>query len=214
MIGIASPLAGWVTPLDDVPDPVFAERMLGDGVAVDPVEGRVVAPGAGIVSSIHPAGHAVTLKLDSGPVLLIHVGLDTVALGGAGFTPRVKDGERVAEGDLLIEFDLDLLARRTRSLVTPVIVTNGDAFRVPSSTAEGAINLGQVLFKVEPTGSETGGGAWPLAAACAAACPFSQYDRAAEAPVPVSQYSVMLSRMWSGVRFPDGSPSTKAWEIL
>jgi len=156
MIGIASPLAGWVTPLDDVPDPVFAERMLGDGVAVDPVEGRVVAPGAGIVSSIHPAGHAVTLKLDSGPVLLIHVGLDTVALGGAGFTPRVKDGERVAEGDLLIEFDLDLLARRTRSLVTPVIVTNGDAFRVPSSTAEGAINLGQVLFKVEPTGSETG----------------------------------------------------------
>ena len=56
MIGIASPLAGWVTPLDDVPDPVFAERMLGDGVAVDPVEGRVVAPGAGIVSSIHPAG--------------------------------------------------------------------------------------------------------------------------------------------------------------
>jgi len=156
MIGIASPLAGWVTPLDDVPDPVFAERMLGDGVAVDPVEGRVVAPGAGIVSSIHPAGHAVTLKLDSGPVLLIHVGLDAVALGGAGFTPRVKDGERVAEGDLLIEFDLDLLARRTRSLVTPVIVTNGDAFRVPSSTAEGAINLGQVLFKVEPTGSETG----------------------------------------------------------
>jgi len=156
MIGIASPLAGWVTPLDDVPDPVFAERMLGDGVAVDPVEGRVVAPGAGIVSSIHPAGHAVTLELDSGPVLLIHVGLDTVALGGAGFTPRVKDGERVAEGDLLIEFDLDLLARRTRSLVTPVIVTNGDAFRVPSSTAEGAINLGQVLFKVEPTGSETG----------------------------------------------------------
>jgi len=156
MIGIASPLAGWVTPLDDVPDPVFAERMLGDGVAVDPVEGRVVAPGAGIVSSIHPAGHAVTLELDSGPVLLIHVGLDTVALGGAGFTPSVKDGERVAEGDLLIEFDLDLLARRARSLVTPVIVTNGDAFRVPSSTAEGAINFGQVLFKVEPTGGATG----------------------------------------------------------
>ena len=66
---------------------------------------------------------------------------------------------------------------------------------------------------VKPTGSETGGGAWPLAAACAAACPFSQYDRAAEAPVPVSQYSVMLSRMWSCVGFPDGSPSTKAWNL-
>ena len=68
MIAIPSPLSGWITPLDEVPDPVFAERMLGDGMAVDPVEGRVVAPGAGVVNSIHPAGHAVTLALDSGPV--------------------------------------------------------------------------------------------------------------------------------------------------
>jgi len=63
MIAISSPVAGWVTPLDEVPDPVFAERMLGDGIAVDPVEGRVVAPGAGVVSSIHHAGHAVTLSI-------------------------------------------------------------------------------------------------------------------------------------------------------
>jgi len=85
---------------------------LGDGIAVDPVEGRVVAPGAGVVSSIHRAGHAITLSLDSGPVVLIHIGLDTVALGGVGFTPRVKDGQRVGEGETLIEFDLDLLARK------------------------------------------------------------------------------------------------------
>ena len=149
MISIASPLAGWVTPLDAVPDPVFAERMLGDGVAVDPVEGRVIAPGPGIVTSIHPAGHAVTLTLDSGPVLLIHVGLDTVALGGEGFTPAVEDGQRVAKGDLLIEFDMDVLARRARSLVTPVIVTNGDAFLVRSGAAEGAIEQGQPLLQLE-----------------------------------------------------------------
>ena len=149
MIIIASPLAGWVTPLDDVPDPVFAERMLGDGLAIDPIDGRVVAPAAGVVSSIHPSGHAVTLALDSGPVLLIHIGLDTVALGGVGFTPAVRDGQWVAEGDLLIEFDLDVLARRARSLVTPVIVTNGDAFRVTPTAIEGAIEAGRPLLAIE-----------------------------------------------------------------
>ena len=152
MIAISSTVAGWVTPLDEVPDPVFAERMLGDGIAVDPVEGRVVAPGAGVVSSIHHAGHAVTLSLDSGPVVLIHIGLDTVALGGVGFTPRVKDGQRVGEGETLIEFDLDLLARNARSLVTPVIVTNGEAFRVGLREAPGPVQAGQPLFKVEASG--------------------------------------------------------------
>jgi len=151
VIGISSPLAGWVTALDDVPDPVFAERMLGDGVAVDPVDGRLVAPGDGVVRTIHPAGHAVTLDLDAGPVLLIHVGLDTIGLGGEGFTPAVKDGQRVAQGDVLIEFDLDLLARKARSVVTPVIVTNAEQFRVASFAATGPIETGQPLFSAEAT---------------------------------------------------------------
>lgn len=150
MITIASPLAGWVIALDEVPDPVFSERMLGDGVAVDPIEGRVVAPGAGVVSSILPSAHAVTLVLDSGPVLLIHIGLDTVTLGGNGFTAAVSDGQRVSEGDLLIEFDLDLVARRARSLVTPVIVTNGEDFRVAPTAAEHSIEVGQPLLRLEP----------------------------------------------------------------
>jgi phosphocarrier protein FPr/phosphocarrier protein len=153
MITIASPLAGWATPLEDVPDPVFSERMLGDGMAVDPVDGRLLAPADGIVSSIHAAGHAVTLELDSGPVILIHIGLDTVALGGAGFAPRVKDGQRVAAGETLIEFDLDLIARRARSLVTPVIVTNADAFRIASCASEGAIKIGEALLTLEPLGT-------------------------------------------------------------
>jgi len=150
MIEIASPLSGWVTPLEQVPDPVFTDRMLGDGTAVDPVEGRLVAPGDGAVSSVHAAGHAVTLALDSGPVLLIHIGLDTVALGGNGFSPAVKDGQRVAKGETLIHFDLDLLARRARSLVTPVIVTNGDAFRIASRAAEGPVDAGAPLLMLEP----------------------------------------------------------------
>ena len=129
---IASPLAGWATSLADVPDPVFAEKMLGDGVAIDPVEGRLLSPGAGVVVSVHPAGHAVTLQLDTGPVLLMHIGLETVGLGGEGFAPKVADGQRVAAGELLVEFDLDRLARTAKSLITPVIVTNGDAFAVGS----------------------------------------------------------------------------------
>ena len=150
MIEVLSPLAGWVTPLDAVPDPVFAERMLGDGVAIDPVEGRLVAPGDGTVVSAHPAGHAVTLRLDSGPVLLMHIGLDTVALGGVGFSPQVGDGQRVAMGEPLVLFDLDRLARTARSLVTPVIVTNGEAFRIVSRAGEGATAAGAPLVTIEP----------------------------------------------------------------
>lgn len=150
MIEIASPFAGWATPLDAVPDPVFADRMLGDGIAIDPVDGQLVAPGNGTIISVHPAGHAVTIALDSGPELLIHIGLDTVALAGEGFAPHVLQGQRVTAGDPLVTIDLDQLARTARSLVTPVIVTNGDAYRVVDRAREGSIAAGAPLFKLEP----------------------------------------------------------------
>jgi phosphocarrier protein FPr/phosphocarrier protein len=146
-LAIASPLAGWATPLSDVPDPVFAEKMLGDGVAIDPVEGRLVAPGAGVVVSVHPAGHAVTLQLDAGPVLLMHIGLETVGLGGEGFAPKVVDGQRVAAGELLVEFDVDRLARTAKSLITPVIVTNGDAFAVEDLVSGRAVAAGEPVMR-------------------------------------------------------------------
>jgi len=156
MIEIRSPLAGWATSLESVPDPVFAERMLGDGMAVDPVEGRLVAPAAGTVVSVHAAGHAVTIELDSGPVLLIHLGLDTVQLGGAGFAPLVGEGQRVGIGDTLIEFDLDLIARRAPSLISPVVLTNGETFRIVSPRASGPVELGGSLFSVEPIEAQPG----------------------------------------------------------
>ena len=151
-ITIASPLAGWATPLSEVPDPVFAEKMLGDGVAIDPVEGRLVAPGAGVVVSVHPAGHAVTLALDAGPVLLMHIGLETVGLGGDGFAPKVVDGQRVAAGELLVEFDLDRLARTANSLITPIIVTNGDAFAVEDLVSDRAVAAGERLMSFRALG--------------------------------------------------------------
>jgi phosphocarrier protein FPr/phosphocarrier protein len=152
MIEIGSPLSGWAMPLDKVPDPVFSERMLGEGMAIDPVAGLLLAPAAGTVRSIHSSGHAITLELDEGPVLLVHVGIDTVALGGAGFLAAVREGDRVEAGDRLIEFDLDLVARRAPSLATPVIVTNGDAFRIASFACEGPIAPGDMLLTLEPVG--------------------------------------------------------------
>ena len=152
-IEIASPLAGWATPLEAVPDPVFAERMLGDGLAIDPIEGRLIAPGGGTIVTAHPGGHAVTLALDSGPVLLMHIGLDTVGLGGAGFTLHAAEGQRVAAGETLVAFDLDRLARTARSLVTPVIVTNGEAFRIAARADEGAVVIGAPLMTLESVAS-------------------------------------------------------------
>jgi len=124
-LAIASPLAGWVVALDQVPDPVFSGRMLGDGIAIDPTEGKLVAPAAGRIATLNPSAHAVTIDLDDGAQLLIHIGIDTVALGGNGFIAHAKEGQRVAAGDLLIEFDLDYIARHAKSLITPVIVTSG-----------------------------------------------------------------------------------------
>ena len=155
MIAIASPLSGWVTPLAAVPDAAFAQAMLGEGVAVDPSAGALRSPGDGTVVSVHPAGHAVTLELDCGPVLLVHIGLDTVNLGGEGFAVHCQAGQAVKTGDLLIEFDLTLLARKARSLVTPAIVTNGEAFRIVESAPEGAIVAGEPLLRLEALAAAT-----------------------------------------------------------
>ncbi|MCH7861214.1 phosphoenolpyruvate--protein phosphotransferase [Sphingomonas sp. NPDC092331] len=123
-VTLVSPFAGWLAPLDEVPDAVFAERMMGDGFAVDPVEGVLRAPAPGEVISIPESAHAVTLRLDNGAELLLHIGLETVALNGRGFAARVAPGARVAAGDALIAFDLDAIAVAARALITPVVVAN------------------------------------------------------------------------------------------
>ncbi len=123
---INAPLAGVVVSLDEVPDPVFAQKMVGDGVVIDPLDHVLVAPFAGEVIQLHRAAHAVTIKSDSGIELLMHIGLDTVNLNGAGFTARVKEGDRVAAGESLIEFDPDYLATHAKSLLTEIILAGGE----------------------------------------------------------------------------------------
>ena len=144
---IVAPFDGWCTSLDEVPDPVFAGRMLGDGLAVDPLSGRLLAPCNGVIIGLPASGHAISLRAAEGIEILIHIGIDTVALQGRGFEPRVTQGATVSAGDELIRFDLDALARAAKSLITPILVQSEGA---PLATRRGAglVRAGELLFTV------------------------------------------------------------------
>lgn len=151
---ITSPLRGWATTLDSVPDPVFAQRMMGDGVAIQPLGDTVVAPFDGEVVTLHDAGHAISLRSAEGAEVLIHIGLDTVMLKGEGFTPLVAIGQTVLRGDPLIQFDLDAVALSAASLITPVIVTNAEAFAISRRTTDCAIGACEALMTLVPVQAE------------------------------------------------------------
>ncbi len=152
-LALLSPLSGWSMPLEEVPDAVFADRMLGDGLAIDPTSGVLHAPCAGELISVAPTGHAVTLRADIGAELLMHVGVDTVALKGEGFEAQVQAGRRVEAGAPLIRFDLDLIARRAPSLVTPLLVTNGERFEIVRRLVGRAVSQGELLMELRATGA-------------------------------------------------------------
>ena len=117
---IVSPATGKLIALEEVPDPVFSTKMMGDGLAVDPSEGLVVSPIDGEVLQVFPTKHAVGLKTADNIEVLIHIGLETVAMNGEGFEAFVKEGDKVKKGDKLISFDLDLYT----GTITPIIITN------------------------------------------------------------------------------------------
>jgi len=123
---LTAPLSGQLVPIETVPDPVFAQKMVGDGVSIDPLSPVLLAPCDGEIVQLHSANHAVTIKTAGGLEILMHIGLDTVALKGKGFTPKVGVGDRVKTGDPLIAFDADYIALNARSLLTQIVVTNGD----------------------------------------------------------------------------------------
>jgi phosphotransferase system HPr (HPr) family protein len=146
-IAIFAPLAGWVLPLEEVPDEVFAGGMAGDGVAIDPTSDVVCAPVDGEVVPVGDARHAVTVRTAGGIEVLVHVGIDTVALKGRGFELLAKAGDRVAAGTPLLRFDLDRVARAARSLVTPVILAGAGSVR--RRTVHRAVAVGELLFEVD-----------------------------------------------------------------
>jgi multiphosphoryl transfer protein len=152
---LVSPLRGWCAPIDETPDAVFAQRLLGDGVAIDPTEGVLHAPCDGEVISIAAAGHAVALRATNGAEILLHVGIDTVALAGEGFKVLVAAGARVRSGEPLLNFDLDVLARRAKSLITPIVVTNGERFSIAHARSGQAVKVGDPLFELQPAAVAT-----------------------------------------------------------
>jgi len=147
---LCAPLDGVVTPLGQVPDPVFAQGMMGDGIAIEPLSDRVLAPCDGVVATLHAARHAVTLRSDAGVDILIHVGLETVGLNGDGFTTLVGEGERVAAGTPLIAFELDRIALAAPSLATPVVIMDGACCSIVAR-AEGKVRAGDPLLTLEVT---------------------------------------------------------------
>ncbi len=120
-IKFITPIKGEIIKIDEIPDPVFAGKMMGDGFGIMPAEGKIYAPVTGEVSSIFPTGHAIGLKVGDDVEILIHFGLDTVNLKGEGFTAHVKQGDQVKAGDLLIEVDLDSVKDKVPSIATPVV---------------------------------------------------------------------------------------------
>ena len=123
---LIAPLSGPLIPIERVPDPVFAQKMVGDGISIDPLDQCLRAPCDGEVTQLHPAGHAVTVTTPQGIEVLMHIGLDTVQLKGVGFTVQAQLGDTVKTGDTLIDFDADYIATHAKSLLTQIVIANSE----------------------------------------------------------------------------------------
>jgi len=138
-------------PLAEVPDPVFSQGLAGQGFALDPLDNQLRAPCSGEVVQLHRCLHALTLKREDGLEVLMHVGIDSVQLGGQGFQPRVALGDRVQTGQLLLEFDVDLVAQRCRSLITVVLIPENPSLQKVSAPT-GQVEQGQAWMRLQLQG--------------------------------------------------------------
>lgn len=121
---IVAPVNGSIVPIEEVPDPVFSQKMMGEGVAILPKEGNIFSPVNGKVILVAATKHAIGLRADDGSEILIHVGLETVALNGEGFKMAVHDGDKVSVGQLLMEVDWEYIRTHAKSTITPIVITN------------------------------------------------------------------------------------------
>lgn len=145
---LCAPVAGEVVALSEVNDPTFAMELVGKGVAVRPAANTIVAPCAGSVDMVFETGHAITLIADCGAEILIHIGLDTVNLQGAYFAVKAKAGDKVAKGDLLIEFDREAIAAAGYDTVTPMVVCNPDQFATFKTHAGKTVAAGDPVIEL------------------------------------------------------------------
>ena len=139
---------GKVIPLEAVEDDVFSQKILGDGIAIEPSEGKLFAPCDGKIDTIFKTKHAVNMVSKEGVEILMHIGIDTVKLEGKYFETHVNDGQTVKRGDLLITFDKEAIQAAGYLLITPLLVCNTDDYSSVQSIAEGVVSAGETAIKI------------------------------------------------------------------
>jgi glucose-specific phosphotransferase system IIA component len=150
MATVRSPLSGDIVPLEEVPDEVFAQGILGAGIAVRPTAGEALAPVDGRIARLFPGGHAFVVETSAGLQVLVHLGIDTVRLRGRGFTVRAAEGQPVRAGDPIVRMDVAMLADEGVELVSPVLLISGHA---ATPLATGRVRAGDPLLEVRLNGS-------------------------------------------------------------
>lgn len=149
-VAVAAVTKGKVLKMDEVPDPVFSQGILGQCCGIDPVEGQVYAPVDGEVSQIADSKHAIGFTAPGGVEVLIHVGVDTVDMNGDGFAPKIKVGDKVNKGQLVLTMDMDKIAAAGHPSTVIIVITNSDDFASVALVGAGDIEVGADLFKIKP----------------------------------------------------------------
>lgn len=147
-IVMCSHLNGTVVRIEDVEDDVFSQKILGDGIAVEPSEGKLYAPCDGKVDSVFDTKHAINILSTDGAEVLLHIGIDTVKLGGKHFEAHVTDGQEIKKGDLLISFDIEAIKAEGCKVTTPLIIGNTDEYSAITPAAQGKISAGDEIIKI------------------------------------------------------------------
>ncbi|MCX7175916.1 MAG: phosphoenolpyruvate--protein phosphotransferase [Proteobacteria bacterium] len=217
VLDILAPLSGVLVPLESVPDPVFAQKMVGDGVSLDPTSTELLAPVEGIVTHLHGAHHALTITSQSGVEVLVHIGIDTVLLKGEGFRPLVSQGERVTAGQPLIAFDADLVACKARSLLTQILIANGEKV-VRLTPRSGTVRAGRdVVLRLEVSGLSGTADAGSVAGTDAAAIfsePVSLPNPGGLHARPAAVLAAAAKKFKSDLRLVRGSDEANAKSIV
>ncbi|KGQ70942.1 PTS glucose transporter subunit IIA [Chelonobacter oris] len=144
-VEIYAPLSGEIVNIEDVPDVVFSEKIVGDGIAIRPTGNKIVAPIDGVIGKIFETNHAFSMESREGVELFVHFGIDTVELKGEGFTRIAEEGQEVKKGDTIIEFDLAVLEAKAKSVLTPVVISNMDEISSIEKSS-GPVVLGETVI--------------------------------------------------------------------
>lgn len=145
---LVAPVSGNVVKLSEVPDPTFSQEILGKGIAIYPQDNNFFAPCDGIVENIFDTYHAISIKSSNGCEILIHIGLETVELGGKYYKSNVKNGQKIKKGDKIISFDRQAILDAGYNIITPIVICNSDEFQINEIKVVGKVNSGEPVLSI------------------------------------------------------------------